>query len=461
MKKSFQTLVASISLFCCGAANADWVNNWFDHSKIDGASSYKNQQRGFYSAGGFSGRFNTATDHLLTISKPKLSSGCGGIDGFMGGISFLDEDYIVQKFQSMMQVAPAMAFDMVLKTMCKECSETLTKLDAAATWLNSLQLNECAMSKRMVVTASKADPNIMGEVWNEITSGVSLKEATDRSWHEAQEKIRANDNKPTTDLKAQVAGCPLEVSEIFKTGSVIANATAKVGMSEYANIIRGYMGDVKIQAGKEDFIPTAIEITACPQNQKTSIEDMLYGHAYAKDVNGDCVKDTERGVMSIVREKLKSIAAHMKAGTKLDPEEEKFINATANVPVYSILRKAIIKDNVDLQIDLMTELVAINYTFYIFSDLYRNTEFMFNKVKAAMESGASAGDKPCDMRVYAQASQHFNSLYSKLKSNQRAVLTAYQQKLNSLAISMQYQHLNEQDDKQVNRNISVEFEKAS
>ena len=83
------TLILSLS---APVAAANWTDDWFASSTSSGASSYKNQQRGFYSAGSYSARFNVSNDPLLTISPPRVSAGCGGVDLFLGGMSMLDPD---------------------------------------------------------------------------------------------------------------------------------------------------------------------------------------------------------------------------------------------------------------------------------------------------------------------------------------------------------------------------------
>ncbi|WP_237384784.1 conjugal transfer protein TraH [Yersinia enterocolitica] len=68
------------------------------------------------------------------------------MDAFLGGFSFLDPDYLVEKAQRAMQAAPYVAFDMALKTMCKECADTLGKIEQITNFLNGIQLNECALA---------------------------------------------------------------------------------------------------------------------------------------------------------------------------------------------------------------------------------------------------------------------------------------------------------------------------
>jgi conjugative transfer pilus assembly protein TraH len=90
VRRAIGNILAITTAFCSSICSAGWVDDWFSNASVTGPSSYNNQQRGFYSAGGFQARINNTNDYLVTASLPKLKSGCGGVDLFMGGISFLD-----------------------------------------------------------------------------------------------------------------------------------------------------------------------------------------------------------------------------------------------------------------------------------------------------------------------------------------------------------------------------------
>lgn len=400
-------------------AHAGWVDDWFSNATIDGASSYNNQQRGFYSAGGFRARLNTTNDYLITASLPRIKSGCGGVDLFLGGVSFLDEDYLVQKFQNMIQAAPAVAFDIALKVMSKELSDTMTKLEAATSWLNNLQLNDCAMTKTVVAEFRKDDPDVLGAMWNEMTSGQSLSGAINKNYQQAQEDIKANNGAPPVDLKNAIADCPADFKAIFAGGSLVGNAANRVGIGAYADIIRGYMGDVEIRANPADNIPLTSQIAKCPENDNLSLDDMLYGQAMAKrDVanGGACYNDNVTSVIQHIDNMLTSISTKMANKQALTADEIAFIE-NSPIPVYSILRKAIAMDNVVMTITLITDVVATAYTAKIFDDLYRNTDYMFRKVESFITQpgvdAATPGDA-CHPKLYAGAIERLRKLHKEL-----------------------------------------------
>lgn len=91
--------------------SAGWVDDWVDQKVETSPGYFEGQKRGYYTGGGFSARWNLQNDYIWSVTPPRLKTGCGGIDAFMGGFSFMDPDYLVQKLQRIMSAAPAAAFD--------------------------------------------------------------------------------------------------------------------------------------------------------------------------------------------------------------------------------------------------------------------------------------------------------------------------------------------------------------
>lgn len=406
-------LITGSAFYSC--ARAEWVDDWFSSSTVQGPSSFSNQQRGFYDAGSFQARFNNSTDYLMSLQLPRLKSGCGGIDGFLGGISFLDEDYLVQKFQGMIQAAPAVAFDIALQTMSKSMADSIGKLEAATTWLNNIQLNECAMSKRLVATLQKGDlGNVPSELYGEMTSDVSLSAALSKNYQQEQERIRANNNQPTRDIKSKTAGCPASFRNLFAPGSMLDNASAMAGMANYSEIIRGYIGDVWIKADAADPLPIVMQIDRCPANDTIGLDDMLSGRAQAKAAGaaGACYQDNVQGVTQIVDTQLNGIANAILTRGNLTAAQITFIN-NSPVPIYSILKKAIAEDNVAMTISSMTNVVASAYTFRILDDLYRGTDYLFAKADSLSSPPGSSGGE-CDPTLYLPAKTKFERMHDDL-----------------------------------------------
>lgn len=459
MKTMIFAICATSVLLCQPpAAKAGWVDDWFDNAVVTGSSSYENQQRGFYSAGGFSGRINTAVDYPITVALPKLNSGCGGVDLFLGGMSFLDEDYLVEKFQNIIQAAPALAFDIALKVMAKELSDSMSKLEGATNWLNNLQLDDCAISKKIVATVSEDDPDVLGSIWNEITSGVSLRDSINKSYDDAQQDIQAGDNTPPIDLKDEIADCPADFRAIFAQGSVIENAADLLGVGDNADIMRGYVGDVFIRAGEADRVPLATRIEGCPANDRIGIDDMLNGTAERKALDGSCATDNGRSIIDIVGDNLIAIANKMQTKQALTALEITFIE-NSPIPIYSILHKAIAQRNVDMTIAVVTEVVATAYAYRVFDDLYRNTNYLFRKISNISSmpgvDGAAAGNR-CSVKIYEKALSEFGRLHESVRAVRADVSRSYVRGVQENLAHWNFAKIHEQEQRELRARQSLE-----
>lgn len=111
-------IIAIAIVVSFGGTSWAWMNDWFDQAVVTRPSSFKGQQRNYFTGGGYSVRWKSATDHPISITSPRLNSmGCGGIDLFMGSMSFaISPEYLVNKLQNIASGASIIALQVGLKT---------------------------------------------------------------------------------------------------------------------------------------------------------------------------------------------------------------------------------------------------------------------------------------------------------------------------------------------------------
>lgn len=423
----------TVLAFAFGIASpvfADWTDDWFDNAVVDSPSSYDSQRRNFYSVGGIRARVDTSNDYLATVSLPRLKAGCGGIDLFMGGFAFLDEDYLVEKFQNMIQAAPAIAFNMALSTMSDKLANHVGKLEATTNWLNQLQLDDCAMSKTVIAEFKKDDPDVMGAMWNEMTQGKSLNQALTRGYQEQQEETLANDGRPTVDLTDAIDDCPVEYRALVDDGSMIENATELAGMDTYADVVRGLLGDIEIRTPAGALVPQVQEISSCPGVDQMTVEDMLFGTTMARRNvadGGDCYADANQSVMVITRNSLTGIANSMIGNVAFTPDQIQFIENNSYVPILPILTQALNNGNVEVEIGAVANIIGSAIAYRIFNDLYRNTTIFMNKaIIAGSPIGSNNPANPrCDTKLFAHALDKFKRINERLRDYRSMAHTTY------------------------------------
>lgn len=407
--KKLLLLPAFVFLTANPAVSSEWVDDWFDAATYSGGSTYSTQNRKFLSGGSFSVRSKVKTDYPITIATPKISAGCGGIDGFMGGFSFLDADYLVDKAQRMMQAAPYIAVDMALKTMSKEFSDTLKAGESMISALNSIQLNECSSMKPLVYSAMERNPEGMKSALGEMVNAKQIRESSVRLWQEATEKGKDNDNKAPANLMTEVEGCPADVRNIFGGGSVIQKVADQSNMGAHADLIRGFFGDVVITSVTNGI--TAKTISSCPENQGKA-DGFLYGDSFEKNVTtGACTRATGASVHETVYNKINSIANKIINNQALSNDDKAFAGNGSQLPIIKMLQIAYEQGTVSETVQALTDITAASYSARVADTFYFSAYEVLKRVSDASKNTTQDNNsKPCNMMLYADAANQVREL---------------------------------------------------
>ena len=445
------TALASLS---APAHAQSWAESWFDNVTYTSPGSFEDQTRGYVTAGGMSGRVDVHNDYLMSITLPKVKAGCGGIDMFLGGMSFLDPDYLVQKLESILQAAPAVAFQYLLETLDEKMGNIISKMEAATNYLNSIQVNDCRLANRMVQIA-KGDDNMSGII-EEMTGYKSVKEGFAKSYQQSREKIQANANSPTEDLKDALENCPAEVTEIFKTGSLLAHAAARVGASDWAGVMRARVGDVYMRWDTTDKVPIFSAIPACPRQDTESVDDFLTGKVQSRALNvppsaADCsVNGSGKGALVLARARMDSIALKIRTRSALTPEEKQFVANVRTLPVYRLLEWGVRQGLTDSVIADTDELVALTLAYQMLNDLTRSIDFALqNAERGVTTAGAadSANTNVCQTRILTKGIEQLRELRDEVLRQRAQMRQSYMAALNQANLSATYSGVVRQRDR--------------
>jgi len=431
----------------------DWMGNKTATTTATGAGHFKGSQRGFASGGSLSARWPMSTEYPITIAPPKINAGCGGIDVYLGGISYLDPEYLMSKLQGVLTAAPFVAFDMALKTMCISCAQTMKDVEQLMNYINGLNLNECALSKTLVTSVvQKDDPTIMSQMWNEIAQGQSLnlggsKNPTDYS----SQRESATGNSPT-DLSSAIADCPTNFREVFAVGSLVNNVATKAGLTNYAEFIRGYVGDVMISYDAGAKMYNFQEIEVCPKNKSMDLDAFVFGRIQKRRLADNvCAADGGTTLITHTGNRLSSIMNNYRNGVALADPEKAFLNEVP-LPIDYMLRRAILTGATDSAVAIWKEPIAFLYAGSVISDLLTRTSSMLDIAKrAAKQPGVKVGGSPdnCNREVISPALAFVEKLDDRLWKMRTEVSRLSAEKTqeiisNAKLAVTEYQLLNEQ-----------------
>jgi hypothetical protein len=110
------------------------------------------QERGYITLGSLYYRVPQSNLQLLTITPPRIRAGCSGIDFTAGALSYLNLDQLVSWLQSILQAAPAIAFELALEKYLPGVKSVLNEVSQLAQTVNQMNLNSCEAARKLVHT---------------------------------------------------------------------------------------------------------------------------------------------------------------------------------------------------------------------------------------------------------------------------------------------------------------------
>jgi len=437
------------ALALAGTASAAWVDDWLDQRTTTSPNYFSGQQRGYYSGGSFSARWPNSVDYPITVEMPRIKSGCGGIDVFMGGFSFMNTDYLVDKLQGILSGAASVAFDLGLKTLCEQCSNTIKNFEALSDKLNSMQIDECAAAKELVGVVMDENGFHSSEVMKE-KLGTAIKEnklsqGVSEMWDIITTEDKANNNVPQAgDISRVTSGCNAEITSTFLSGgSLLENVGSKMGLpADYTNLIRGLVGDVNLE-GSANAYKVSYE-APCPENNPDDIKAFTSGEVYTKNTSGTCsqITDTNRDLRQYVQNTLTGVADKIENKTALSSAEETFL-ATNPLSALPILKTAVGAGLKEAAVAGLSDITSNAYALQMLSDLYVRAETVAWKAREMLEKRAEASSgqpsENCAAVIFAEhADQNISIMLKRIRRLQDAARASYIASAKEMSTIMDY-----------------------
>lgn len=413
-------------------AEAGWADDWLANTTVNDPSYFEGQKRGYLSAGGFSARWKTSNDYLVTVTPPRIKAGCGGIDAFWGGMSFLEPHYLVEKLERIVENAPAVALDLALNVLCEPCSNAMKWMEDKANMLNQLQLDDCKASKAVVAKTMQTLGSEKEEL-NNIITDFEVSTGVKSFYTKSKEDTTSGGGLPSgSSASGAVAGCDAEIRAIFVTkaeangkSSILTNIAERLGMdASYAKLLAGMVGDIGIDKQPTTGF-TTYDIPFCEENRKLNIDGLFADKPYLRDFSnpsGACSLSTDANsdIMRYTDDKFSAIAAKMKSKTALTPAESAFLNYSSGI-AYNALKLAVELDTVDAVKDMIVRITAKDITRHMLNDLYSKGEVMLAKaVEIAKKKEDSASGTSSDSTSRCQLAL-FNGAFEKIKDMRRRI----------------------------------------
>lgn len=154
MKIGIIMLVACLLTITSFADVSSDLGSYFDslgmQNNVTAPHAYQGQQAGYYSGGSLFARNSVRNIQLVEIDLPSFKAGCGGIDLFAGGFSFVNSDQLVNVMRNVLNNAKGYAFTLAMEEVTPQIANGMKYIQDMANKVNQMNINSCEMAENLV-----------------------------------------------------------------------------------------------------------------------------------------------------------------------------------------------------------------------------------------------------------------------------------------------------------------------
>ena len=318
---------------------------------ITKGGAYQDQSGGYYTGGSIFARSKANNAEIFSLQMPHARAGCGGIDLFMGGISFINVREFTQLLRNIGSNASGYAFNLALATVTPLIKSVLDDLSARVHNMTSQNINSCEAAATLVGAAWPQSDLSSQHLCNAIGNSYGMVS----DWVQSRQKCGAKGERDATNDQKNSApgfqdmlgdefniawkaikknaflGADHDLAEFFMTlsGTIVSQRLKQRGGTPHLHV-RYYPS----QSSDSDLMVALIEgkkpaqIYRCDNHEPDKCLNPQLGRPF---VLGD------KALAPKVRSLLHSIKERLWEDTeKLSPEEQAFVNSTM-IPILKIL----------------------------------------------------------------------------------------------------------------------------
>jgi len=161
MYKIYLFIIILISLSNGFCNVQDDINKFFDdmsvYSVTTDAKIINGQRQGYMTLGSLKVKTKYKKINLFTVQAPYVKAGCGGIDIFYGGFSFVNKDELKQMLQAIAQNAAGYMFQIAFESMCPTCNAIMKDLADMANEARNFLGDSCNAAKYLINKSGAKD----------------------------------------------------------------------------------------------------------------------------------------------------------------------------------------------------------------------------------------------------------------------------------------------------------------
>ncbi|WP_037586018.1 conjugal transfer protein TraH [Stenoxybacter acetivorans] len=419
---------------------ADMFNSMGVEGNYTEGGAFHGQAGSLYTGGSLSVRAPVSHLNPVNVQPPSISAGCGGIDFFAGGFSFVNKEQFIAFTRNLGNNAAGVAFELALKALDPMIQDAIGEIRNVADMINQGNMNSCQAARQVV-------GGVMGKIAEGMTSGCKAEvvgngseEAGAAPWY-CQSAARL---KKAAD-EARGSGSPQDVIDITG-GNLAYEAIKRFGGNRIENFSEEEIDlmislsgtavffPIKEKSGKEGDVttdhkvyePTIKKVTELLDNQNLEIKNagtdqetatitlnILQCRDGTDKLREVCAVNQNTRIFSI-RHKIKRLLKKLVDNIIQDAEwnaaqrEEmvKLVNHTSMPILRMAVSDAFLNTHI-LASDAMVNAITIEYLEHILS----NYERAIRSASGLFSKTGEVGDKDKD-RLYGNLRELRQSLYT-------------------------------------------------
>ncbi len=351
--KSWRLLIMLSCCFFSFSTRADInsdLGNFFNglgfSTNATSPNVYQGQQAGYYTGGSLFARNSVRDVQIAEVDLPQFRSGCGGIDLYTGGFSFINSKSLTDTMQNIINNAKGYAFNLALESATPEIANAMKYMNTLASDVNKMNINSCETAAGLVGSVWPKTHEAQQQVCQDIgtNSGVFGDYAAAHQGCGAGGQMAATLNNASGPYKnlalknGNIAWTALmqnnflqsdpQLAEFFMSlsGTVIINNPGNSDNSTQQYKVLSSLADDQSLL-KALLRGGSAQIYRCDD---TSVEGCLNPAVSSVQISQDQALETQ------VANLLNDMVSKIYSDTPLTPEEIGLLNAT-RLPVYKML----------------------------------------------------------------------------------------------------------------------------
>jgi len=302
---------------------------------------YHDQSGGYYNGGGLSLRNRAKNTQIATVQLPNFKAGCGGIDMFTGGFSYISSAELVNALKSIGSSAVSYGFMLAMKTFAPAVQSVMAELQDMASKINQSNINSCE-------TAA----TLLGGVWpksdltsRHICTSIGSSSGMFKDWAAARQGCGAGSSQSgVMARKGSVEGYKNILAEEFNIAwEVLKKNNYIISDRELAELCMTISGTIIARKEGENRKVTTLPSRADNNDLIKALFEGGNVAAYGCDETGKCLRVQTKnysiassGLANRIRKTLSDITIKAINDEPLNQKEIAFIGKV-HLPVYKMI----------------------------------------------------------------------------------------------------------------------------